>query len=115
MNTPRRVHLSRKKGFTLPPNTVIVDGRTKWGNPWKVGMRLLALTGPDQGQEVVVDHARAVKYHRNQALSKGLAGRAIRAKIRAELKGKNLACWCPLDAPCHADILLRLAVEEEVS
>lgn len=23
-----------------------------------------------------------------------------------ELKGKNLACWCPIDKPCHADILL---------
>jgi hypothetical protein len=22
------------------------------------------------------------------------------------LRGKNLACWCPLDRPCHADILL---------
>jgi hypothetical protein len=19
------------------------------------------------------------------------------------LRGKNLACWCPLDQPCHAD------------
>lgn len=27
----------------------------------------------------------------------------------AELRGKNLACWCPLDQPCHADVLLELA------
>lgn len=26
-----------------------------------------------------------------------------------ELRGKNLACWCPLDQPCHADVLLELA------
>lgn len=26
-----------------------------------------------------------------------------------ELRGKNLACYCPLDQPCHADVLLRLA------
>jgi hypothetical protein len=25
-----------------------------------------------------------------------------------ELRGKNLACWCPLDQPCHADVLLEL-------
>lgn len=31
------------------------------------------------------------------------------ADIRAELGGKNLACWCPLDQPCHADVLLELA------
>ena len=30
-------------------------------------------------------------------------------EIVAELRGKNLACWCPLDAPCHADVLLELA------
>lgn len=24
------------------------------------------------------------------------------------LRGKNLACWCRLDQPCHADVLLRL-------
>ena len=26
-----------------------------------------------------------------------------------ELRGKNLACWCKLDEPCHADVLLKLA------
>jgi hypothetical protein len=26
-----------------------------------------------------------------------------------DLRGKNLACWCPLDQPCHADVLLELA------
>jgi len=25
------------------------------------------------------------------------------------LKGKNLACFCPLDKPCHADVLLKIA------
>jgi hypothetical protein len=28
--------------------------------------------------------------------------------IRRELKGKNLACWCPA-GPCHADVLLEIA------
>ena len=27
----------------------------------------------------------------------------------AQLRGKDLACFCPLDQPCHADILLELA------
>lgn len=34
-------------------------------------------------------------------------------KIRRELAGKNLACWCPLDQPCHADVLLELANRAE--
>lgn len=29
--------------------------------------------------------------------------------IRAELGGKNLACWCAIGSPCHADVLLELA------
>lgn len=29
--------------------------------------------------------------------------------IRTELRGKDLACWCPLDKPCHADVLLEIA------
>jgi hypothetical protein len=39
-----------------------------------------------------------------------LAGRA--AEVRADLGGKDLACWCPLDQPCHADILLAVAAGE---
>jgi hypothetical protein len=27
----------------------------------------------------------------------------------ASLAGRDLACWCPLDKPCHADVLLELA------
>lgn len=29
--------------------------------------------------------------------------------VRRELAGHNLACWCPLDRPCHADVLLAVA------
>ena len=34
---PRRVQLSRAKGWRMPPNTVKVDRTTKWGNPFKIG------------------------------------------------------------------------------
>jgi len=33
-------------------------------------------------------------------------------EIRAELTGKDLACWCPVDQPCHADVLLEIANPE---
>lgn len=29
-----------------------------------------------------------------------------------ELRGKDLACWCSPNQPCHADVLLRIANEE---
>jgi len=31
----------------------------------------------------------------------------------SDLKGINLACWCKLSDPCHADVLLELANKEE--
>lgn len=31
------------------------------------------------------------------------------ADMRVELHGKNLACWCKIGTPCHADVLLELA------
>jgi hypothetical protein len=33
--------------------------------------------------------------------------------VRAELGGLDLACWCPLDGPCHADVLLDVANKAE--
>lgn len=33
----------------------------------------------------------------------------FRAAARAELKGHDLVCWCPLDQLCHADVLLEVA------
>lgn len=38
------------------------------------------------------------------------AGYVFRQNVRAELRGKDLACWCPLDQPCHADVLLEIAI-----
>lgn len=35
-------------------------------------------------------------------------------EVREELAGRDLMCWCALDAPCHADVLLELANGGEV-
>lgn len=34
-------------------------------------------------------------------------------EIRILLGGQNLACWCPLDQPCHADVLLEIANRDQ--
>ncbi|EUA64977.1 hypothetical protein I542_5155 [Mycobacteroides abscessus 1948] len=39
----------------------------------------------------------------------GLDGESVFDTIRRELRGHDLACWCPLDQPCHADVLLEIA------
>lgn len=44
-----------------------------------------------------------------EAFPKGLPTPPTAEEIRAHLRGKNLACWCALDAPCHADVLIEIA------
>jgi hypothetical protein len=88
---PRRIQLSRKKGWRMPENTVIVDRRSEWGNPYGVG--------PEQSAAVVVEKFEAFVMRRPEWIE----------AARQYLRGKNLACWCKLDAPCHADVWIRLA------
>lgn len=112
MTAPKRIQLRRAKGWRMPPDTVKVDRTTKWGNPLVVGthgsreecVRYLALAltgyvvislGKDEDGVYIADKLTAYRKHvmRN----------------RHQIKGKNLACWCPLDKPCHADLLLEAA------
>ena len=104
-DTPRRIRLNRERGWRMPPNTVKVD-RTGWfGNPYIVyehGTRAecvemfrAVLTGKREPDKVFTVKRRDI----------------IRGALRYRLKGQNLGCWCPLDEPCHADVLLQLAAE----
>ena len=121
MSGPIRVQLSRTKGWKMPPNTVKVDRTTKWGNPFKgeVG----ASTG---ARETLVDEFHTwltMPTSERDGMLIGPNGCAAflhvpysdRTRITSalsELRGKNLACWCPLGQPCHADVLLELANED---
>lgn len=105
---PQRIQLKRSKGWKMPANTVKVDRTTKWGNPFVPGKP--APFGPTKGQ-IVADKRHAFVLYRSLApLNEKLV-----AEARAELAGKNLACWCPHDDPyedaCHAAVLLQLANE----
>lgn len=111
--TPTRIRLSRAKGWRMPENTVKVDRTTQWGNPFVVG-KVAALAG---GRKVE-DRRHAFVLYRSVAFDNA---RLIEA-ARTELKGKNLACWCPLvdaDYPsediCHAAVLLEIANSEAQS
>lgn len=90
---PRRVQLSRKKGWHLPDNTIVVSRPTRWGNPYK------ARTPEERGEAVA----------RYRTYIEGPKGRTLRAEAVKTLRGHNLACWCPLGGPCHANILLAIA------
>ena len=110
---PHRVQLSRRKGFKLPPNTVNVARPGKWGNPHKVHKP----TG--NPYLVMQDAMHGVCFTREAAVNR--FKRDIRAgiypftkrQIRAALREKNLACWCPPGEPCHADVLLEIANQRD--
>jgi hypothetical protein len=97
MTKPVRIQRKRTKGFKLPPNTVSVTRPGRWGNPFKVGDDVPGLKGEPMDAEDAVHMFRLF-----------IPEFAIEA-ARKELRGKNLACFCKLDQPCHADVLLELA------
>lgn len=86
----------------MPPNTVKVDRSTRFGNPFRVG---------DAGvPDVRTSIERFKRALRSGELTRGDPDSPFRpAHLRTALRGRNLACWCPLDGPCHADVLLRIA------
>jgi hypothetical protein len=91
--------LKRTRGWRIPPNTVKVCRPTKWGNPFAVGKVMDNLLTVDNNHAV----ARYRYYLVNQFLNPNPLGQI------AELRGKNLACFCKLSEPCHADVLLEIA------
>lgn len=117
---PIRVRLRRERGWSMPPNTVNVDRSTKWGNPYVAGTRLRVFRSDEdsRGEVVTLTPSHAVSCFRFDLIEAGEIWRGPRGRETrrftlddavAELRGRNLACWCALDQPCHADILLELA------
>ncbi len=118
---PHRIRLSRSRGWRKPPGAVVVSRATRWGNPFRVGATYMWLAGEEDrtwpvptsrdpgeyadGVRVVhcPDTATAVNWFRRWAVGD------YSAEARRILRGHDLACWCPLDQPCHADVLLELA------
>lgn len=108
---PKRIQRKRSKGWRMPPNTVYVGRGSAYGNPFKVG-EFPSIAYGFACREIVADNAMAVALFRRLTArelnpTKPTAD-AVADKI-IDLRGKDLACWCALDVPCHADVLLELA------
>jgi hypothetical protein len=105
---PDRVRLSRKKGWKLPPNTVSVARPGRWGNPFSVVPDAEPGTPVGTRYTAMPSVAEAVAAFRRW-VEESPEGQLLAAEARETLRGKNLACWCPLDGPCHAEVLLDIA------
>ena len=115
---PVRVQRKRTKGYKMPPNTKSVTRPGKFGNPYKIGMHnvwdIKDLKTGKSLKNYLIEKNGENKYHDVEDVllayrQKISASQAMQRLIKHYLKGKNLACFCPLDKPCHADILLEVA------
>lgn len=95
MSDPVGIQRRRTKGWRMPVGAVYVGRPTEWGNPyWVGGWR-------DEVKDGRVETTdEAVRLFREQVAP---------WLDLAPLRGKDLACYCPLDQPCHRDVLLELA------
>lgn len=121
MDKPVRLQLSRRKGFDLQALSQATNGLPavnvarpgKWGNPflvhpnqepgrsWSAGHYVSVPTVED-----AIDCFREMLSISNAA--EGSRAHGMHTELH-KLRGKNLACWCALGAPCHADVLLEIA------
>lgn len=82
----------------MPEGAVYVGRPSRWGNPFSIN-----------GWNCTPDTAIANFRDLLARAPIGDDGETVYEEIRRELAGRDLACWCPPDQPCHADVLLAIA------
>lgn len=112
---PKRIQMTRHKPWRSEhPDAVIVARPGRWGNFYRIGepmcRKMMKAWGFDIRQfgspdYVCADAEEAVRRFTAVIVNDG----ASMHMIRKALKGRDLACWCPPDQPCHADSLITLA------
>jgi hypothetical protein len=115
---PVRLQRTRAFGFDLQMTSqetnglpaVYVGRPGKWGNPYSFEK--------DNDHPYSIGQARLASVRTYAAWLEGAPQEVAvngppptREEIRHALQGKNLACWCKLGEPCHADVLLAIANE----
>jgi hypothetical protein len=132
---PERIQRKRTAGWRMPDGAVYVGRPSKWGSPIRItrerarnvtwyrvhGSPMDRNGGPAY---VGLDTARhfAARHFEWDLLNGRLSDYPSLDEIRAELAGRDLACWCPPrtvyrsgnlgDFCCHGDVLLELANQE---
>jgi hypothetical protein len=94
---PIRFQHFKVKGFRSPAPYWVIKRRSRFGNPFPV---------PSDQRHDQAAHSEAVAKYRAWITAPEQS--KLLADARRELRGRNLGCSCPLDLPCHADVLLEL-------
>lgn len=94
-----------KRVHGIPEGAVYVGRPSPWGNPYSHMEGTLAKFKVASRDEAVdaYEHALLRKFERDPDAKR---------RLKEELRGKDLVCWC---APqrCHAGVLLKYANEED--
>lgn len=96
----------------MPEDAIYVGRPSRWGNPWRVQPVPRTAWDHETPYTVVDAEGNSLGTFRNEERARYWAVIGFRrdfAGDAARLWGRDLACWCPLDQPCHADVLLELA------
>jgi hypothetical protein len=97
----------------MPSNTRSVARPGPFGNPFTVEAAIEAgYVGTDDALRDMCVRAFRLWLNGQKDFWQGPEADARREAILSrlpELRGKNLACWCKLGTPCHADVLLEMA------
>lgn len=123
---PKRIQRQRTKGWRMPSGAVYVGRPTRWANPFGFALapsgREKRLVHLPSGRpikmlgifDVVTSDPAKRRYNCTEAFEMWIDGQSDEARSVLDatmfcLRGLDLVCWCPLDHPCHADVLLRIA------
>ena len=126
---PQRVRRTRTSGQPgMPTGSVYVGRPSRWGNPFRI-YHGHSLIGPpwfaarETWRHIPLDHCDAAYITSSGQMSPADAVEPYRDLLQVRLRdepdrlrqwlaplvGRDLACWCPLDQACHADLLLKIA------
>ncbi|MTK12670.1 MAG: DUF4326 domain-containing protein [Clostridiaceae bacterium] len=131
---PVRIQRKRVKGWEMPESAIYVGRPTKWGNPFRVGQISRPVPRPEITHDIIICAANGSRMkHFIPPIELAPFPRPLTAEdmleqyrahilaalgletIRVKLGGKDLACWCRPDQPCHAEVLLEIANAERGS
>ena len=115
----KRIQRKRTKGWRMPEGAIYVGRPTVFGNPFAPtvipGWATMSREYAVQDFTTWLNSPRDGSFfwrNVNGGFQSREESQAALAKLDArlpDLRGKDLACWCPIDQPCHADVLLELA------
>lgn len=111
---PKRIQRKRTKGWRSPDGAINVTRPTIWGNPFvhedpaEAVAAYEMLVGGGSLQFNMGPNALRFASNVHPITLHHAFPEFVRERIH-HLRGKDLMCWCSLDKPCHADVLIRLA------